>query len=179
MGKIVSLLGVLGVGILLTVLIMSNDNQFVSAKNHGQVNSNLEKTQTIQLSQSYDVTHEEVVKLTNQFMNILVQEIDTNYKALYVKNVDELLTAFEEVTTREVAAPYVDFYYTEEADGMYILPTETPPWFVEENEYEIQRITDNKVKVIQHNQTVMDGKYTIELELTYKNNWKITKVTLI
>lgn len=124
------------------------------------------------------IEQEEIVDLTDKFMDILVQEVDNNYKTIHVHSKDDLLSRFEEVTTRDVAMPYVDFYYHEEADGMYILPTETPPWFIKEAPYDVKEITNNRLKIIQSNHTEVNGTYTIEIELTYDDKWKITNITL-
>lgn len=109
-------------------------------------------------------------------MEILIQKADDNYKVKKYQTKTDLLHAFEEVTTNDVAQPYVDFYYEEKNDGLYILPTEIPAWFVEENAYDIIQMEGNKVKVIQENNSPLHGTYHIEIEFTFQKEWKITDI---
>lgn len=128
-------------------------------------------------SKNVTATHEEIVKLTDQFMEILVQDINENYKVIAYQSKEELLEAFEEVTTKEVAKVYVDFYYEEKDDGLYIIPTETPPWFMEENPYDMVQLNNEQIKISQTNETVFYDAYSIEIELSFDEKWKITKIT--
>ncbi|MUK90053.1 hypothetical protein GMD78_16905 [Ornithinibacillus sp. L9] len=128
-------------------------------------------------SNQYNITHMEIVKLTDEFMNILVQDIDEEYRVVHFDTKEELVRKFEEVTTQEVAFPYVDYYYNEEAGSLYIVPTETPPWFMEENDYDIVQLDENQIKIIQENQSVLYGNYIIEIVFTHHNDkWKITEI---
>ncbi|RLL46468.1 hypothetical protein D8M04_04480 [Oceanobacillus piezotolerans] len=185
MGKrLISLFGVMAVGVLIALIYLSNADSALVVNNHvkAQEKPLVGKQEIVKNSGSEEIpelTHEELIYAIEGFMNTLVQDIDENYKAVRFQTKDELLTEFEKVTTKEVAEPYVDFYYREEEDGIYMLPTETPPWFVKDNEYETEKIDEQRVKIIQNNNTVIDGAYTIELELAYSDGWKITDVTLI
>ncbi|PAV27726.1 hypothetical protein CIL05_20480 [Virgibacillus profundi] len=149
-----------------------------TGKDHQQIEKQLFKETSIQSLKNEEATiqHDQIVALTDQFMDILVQEIDKNYKVVNYDTKVELLNQFESVSTKEVATPYVDYFYYEEADGLYIVPTETPPWFNEENDYDVIQLEDKKVKVTQDNQDALFGDYTIEYEFTYDNDWKITKI---
>ncbi|WP_182201748.1 hypothetical protein [Paraliobacillus salinarum] len=124
-----------------------------------------------------ELTHEIIIEKTNQFMETLVQEVDTTNKVKQMNTTEELYQAFERVTTRDVAKTYVDYYYKEKEDGLYILPTETPPWFVEGKDYQKEKIADNTYHITQNNQSDMYGNYVISIEMSYKQgNWIITKI---
>lgn len=128
--------------------------------------------------ETVSVSHKEITGLMEQFMNQIVQEIDEDYKVVHYQTKDELLDTFEKISTREVAITYVDFYFTEKDDGLYLLPTETPPWFIPENDYDVIQLNWNKVMVEQYNQLDLYGDYTIQVELTYIDGaWKITNIT--
>ncbi|UJL45128.1 hypothetical protein KFZ58_11950 [Virgibacillus sp. NKC19-16] len=157
---------ILGTGIILFLftLVNTNDLQIVEAEEDQQKEEH--------------ITHEEVISLTGEFMDILVQEADENYKVVNYDTKDELLNAFEQVTTRETAKIYVDYFYREEADGLYILPTETPPWFMEENEYDMVQLDNKQVKVVQENQSFFYDEYEIEIEFSFEKEWKITNISI-
>ncbi|GGM36964.1 hypothetical protein GCM10011351_23930 [Paraliobacillus quinghaiensis] len=134
------------------------------------IQANAENTNKVSL------THSELIDITNEFMDILVQDVDQDYKVKAIDTKAELINKFKKITTAEVAEEYVSFYYREKADGLYIIPTETPPWFVETEPYHKDIIAENKVKITQENKSDLYGDYTIEIELTYDESWKITNI---
>ncbi|MBY7143931.1 hypothetical protein KFZ56_12915 [Virgibacillus sp. NKC19-3] len=154
----------LGIILLLFTLINTNDLKIVGAEEDQQKEEH--------------IPHEAVISLTDAFMEMLVQDVDENYKVVNYDTKEELLQAFEDVTTRETAKPYVDYFYREEADGLYILPTETPPWFMEENAYDMIQLNETQVKLIQENQSFFYDEYEIEIEFTFENKWKITNISI-
>ncbi|MFC3039374.1 hypothetical protein ACFOGI_03860 [Virgibacillus xinjiangensis] len=168
------------IGSILTVLLLNMLNTYglphVIAEEHGQsekqsVKKELNNTEG-------QPSHQEIVELTSRFMDLLVQDIDKQYKVINYRTKEQLLQEFENVTDRQTAKPYVDYYYTEKADGLYLLPTETPRWFSEKNSYDMVQLEDDRVKVIQENDSVLYGNYQIEIEFTLKENeWLITDVT--
>lgn len=151
------------------ILLLTIGLQPVSAVSQ----SNAETEQQV----NNEPTHNQITALTDQFMRILVQDTDSNYKVVNYNLKEALLTAFEQVTIREVAIDFVDFYYREKADGLYILPTETPPWFEKDNKYRLEQLGQNKVKVVQTNHSYLHDTYTIEFEFTFDDEWKITNIT--
>lgn len=54
------------------------------------------------------------------------------------------------------------------ARWLYIVPTETPPWFQKENNYERTRLDGNIVEISQQNQTDLYGNYMINIQ--FKKN---------
>ncbi|RKQ29566.1 hypothetical protein [Oceanobacillus halophilus] len=179
MKNLAAILGVATISLIMVVLFLTDGTTMpVSAKNHSLISASLEKDEAFPLkNEKKELTHDNIVQLTNRFMDILVQDSEENYKVKQFNTKEDLLTEFEKVSTRETAKSYVDFYYEEKADGMYILPTETPPWFIQDNDYDIEQVSNNTVKIIQNNTTDLDGNYTIEMEFTYHKTWKITNIT--
>ncbi|MFD2628956.1 hypothetical protein [Oceanobacillus kapialis] len=151
------------------------DPKTSSAKTHEV--SNVEKA-VKDVPQQQTLQDAQVKELTKEFMDTLVQPSDEKYK---VKNMDskaQLLSAFHSIAEEEMVKPFVDYYYTEEADGLYILPTETPPWFIADNQYDMVQLEDNVVKIIQSNETALHGAYTIEMKFTYDGTWKIASASI-
>lgn len=126
------------------------------------------------------ITHEEITALTDKFMKRLVQEVDHDYKVVHFDTKEALEVSFSDISKREVAAEYIDFYYEETVDGLYILPTETPPWFIEKNDYDVIQLDEDRVEVVQENETDLYGRYKITYEFSFDNNdgWKITKINI-
>lgn len=171
-----------GVLLLLLILIQSNGLQIASAtsikgaQNHKTTTTNVSTIDEVNQKDDQTLSHEQIVTLTDQFMDTLVQKTDNN-KVMDYHTKEELLNRFDEITTRNVASTYVDSYYHEASDGLYIIPTETPPWFNKENDYDMVQLDNNKVKVEQKNKSAMYGTYTVVYEFTRDTNWKITNIT--
>ncbi|WP_339228601.1 hypothetical protein NSQ77_02260 [Oceanobacillus sp. FSL K6-2867] len=163
--------------VLICMMMFSNaiEVEHVNAENQQKMLSYQMKEKPASQQES-SLTHEEIVKLTNKFMDTLVQDVDNDYRVTKFQTKAELLEAFEQIAAKEVAQDYIDFYYMEESDGMYILPTETPPWFIEENDYDMITVDASTVKVIQKNTTDLYGDYKVEFEFTYDKGWRITDV---
>lgn len=161
---------------------IETDQSFVAAELQGKNKEEAEmkeRQSTVRASQNeqLSLSHEKIVTLTNRFMETLVQTSDEQYKVKQYDTKAELLDQFESFATREVAAEFVHFYYQEKADGLYILPTELPPWFVKDQSYQQEWLADNVCKITQHNQSDLYGEYVIEIEMTYQQGtWKITAI---
>ncbi|MFB1051421.1 hypothetical protein [Paraliobacillus sp. JSM ZJ581] len=156
----------------------SNDISVIQEKEVAGTNE-VKDESVVRASQEEQIilTHQKIIEKMKQFMDTLVQDIDTAYKVKHMNAKEELYQAFEYITTREIAKPYVEYYYQEEADGLYILPTETPPWFVEGKAYQKEAVADNIYHITQHNQSDLHGAYVIKIEMTYnQGEWKITKI---
>ncbi|SHM91395.1 hypothetical protein [Gracilibacillus kekensis] len=127
--------------------------------------------------QEADLSHEQIVALTDKFMELLVQDIDDHYKVEKFNTKQELIQAFEPYVKKEAVQPYIEFYYQEKEDGLYIVPTETPAWFVKDAEYEKEQ-KDRKIEVTQTNENALYGKYTIVLTFEkVDETWKIVNIS--
>ncbi|HLR41445.1 MAG TPA: hypothetical protein VK091_07185 [Virgibacillus sp.] len=156
-------------------LIQTDELQIASATdvkdvlNHSTTNAEIS-------NEDQTLSHEQIIALTDQFMETLVQKTEDN-KVINFDTKEKLLHAFDDIATKKVASTYVDYYYYEEADGLYMIPTETPPWFNKENDYNVVQLGNNKVKVEQENESALSGSYTVAYEFTFDKTWKITKIT--
>ncbi|UFT98171.1 hypothetical protein KO561_13280 [Radiobacillus kanasensis] len=115
----------------------------------------------------------ELERITDVFMDKLVQEVDEHNKAVNVQTKKELIAEFSSIATEKVAKKYVDVYYIEKEDGLYVIPTETPPWFDKTNTYKESKKEDTVI-IQQTNQSDLYGSYQVEFEFRYDNGWKLT-----
>ncbi|GAB3800554.1 hypothetical protein [Virgibacillus kimchii] len=156
--------------IIILFISYTYDNELRQVVAENSINQDEQETEIKPLE------HEQIVRMTDRFMDLILQDIDEKHMVLNYESKEELLEAFEEIAVKEVAKPYVEYYFHEKQDGMYILPTEAPSWFMEENEYDMIQLEENKVKLVQDNFLEMYGAYSIEIEFTYENEWKITEI---
>ncbi|MBT2217050.1 hypothetical protein F3157_03110 [Virgibacillus dakarensis] len=152
----------------LTMAVASNEQYTYAEAASSTVNKDQSKQQPI--------TKEEIIAKTNKFMDLLVQDTGNNYKVTNFKTKEALIKAFDQVASKETAEKFIDMYYDEEDDGLYIIPTETPAWLDENNDFNVIQLQKNQVKVVQHSRSALHGVYSIEIEFTYDDGWRITNV---
>jgi hypothetical protein len=115
--------------------------------------------------------------LADQFMARLVQDIDQENKVKNFHTKKELIQYLSEISNEKLAKLFIDYYYYEADGDLYIVPTETPPWFMKKNSYIITEISPTKYQLKQTNEVDLYGTYTIVLEYIYSNNkWRIEDV---
>ncbi|WP_440896156.1 hypothetical protein ACS127_16760 [Amphibacillus sp. Q70] len=122
------------------------------------------------------LTEEIIIEKTESFIDILLQDIDEDYKVKGVSSKEALINQFNDVITKEAVEPYIDFYFEEFEDGLYIVPTELPPWFIAGEPYEMDELENGNVIVKQENELDLYGVYQIEIEFSYQEDWRIVRV---
>ncbi|QHE53333.1 hypothetical protein [Pontibacillus sp. HMF3514] len=157
--------------------VQSHSNRAdISFRKHSEDKTLLATTNT-HSTKGQNLKHEDIVQLTDQFMKKLVQKTDDQNRVLEFESKNELIKSFQSITTTSLAKKYIDYYYKEYNDDLFIVPTETPPWFMQDKDYE-KTVQDNGlVHVKQHNKTELYGAYTVEF--TFKQmdgKWKIIEI---
>jgi hypothetical protein len=129
-------------------------------------------------STSPPLTHQMIVDKMEEVIRHLVQPTNEQYQVLHYHNKEELIKSFRPYTSLSLAKKLVDLYYKERDKKLYIIPTETPPWFEESNDYQLNEIDHDIKQIIQTNKSDMYGTYTIKVEFTYtnKHGWIINEV---
>jgi hypothetical protein len=118
-----------------------------------------------------------VILLTKRFMNQLVQEVDHEYHVINFHTKAALIESFSAIASTTIAKKFVDTFYYEKEDKLYIIPTETPPWFMEENIYQTEIKNQKHYVIKQANTTDLYGDYTIIIDFMYENGrWRIENV---
>lgn len=134
-------------------------------------------TTNTQSTKGKDIQHEEIVQLTEQFMDKLVQKTDDQNRVLDFNNKRQLVNSFQSITTTSLAKNYIDYYYKEYNDDLFIIPTETPPWFMKDQDYEKTVAENGQVHVKQQNKTELYGTYTVEFTFAQMDGkWKIVNI---
>jgi hypothetical protein len=118
-----------------------------------------------------------VEQLASQFMKQLIQKTDEYYRVENFETKDQLINSFQEIASIEVASKYVNYYYYEEDGSLYIVPTETPPWFEQGNSYTLMEVTKGHYRLSQRNFSEIHGNYIIHIDYKYENGkWRINDV---
>ncbi|WP_077602165.1 hypothetical protein [Oceanobacillus sojae] len=158
--------------IMMTAIVFS-----VTVSEEGVVQGENQTNISVAEAEETQPDKEEVMRIMNGVLDTLVQEADDSYKLKNYATEQELTEAFEVYLTPELAAQFVDYYFRTEADGVYVIPTETMPWFQEENEYDMINTSNHSVQLVQENENDMVGSYTLVVEMTLQNGWKIQDIS--
>ncbi len=115
------------------------------------------------------LTEKIITSVTSEFMDQLVQKSNQDSRVVAYDSKEDLIESFSSIANKSVAKEYVDFYYKEYNNGLYILPTDTPPWFQENESYTTETLEDGRIAVTQHNTSELYGKYTVSFVFTHTN----------
>lgn len=158
--------------VIVAFLFFTIETTTSAAANNEQIQDREPNDQT----ELKDLNHDEIIKLSHQFIDILVQPVDAKYRVKNYQTKEDLYQKFNTISNQKVAEPYVEYYYKEKEDGLYLRPTSEPPWFKQDKPYEVVKEAGNKVKIKQKNKSDSYGNYTIEMEFTFTDHWKITNI---
>ncbi|WP_026676666.1 hypothetical protein [Fictibacillus gelatini] len=148
----------------------------------------VEKTEKVSMVPvaTKDVATKENVKpkpnvelLAREFIKKLNPKSNSHYKVLGVSSKKELINQLQKVASRSVAKKYVDLLFEEKNDGLYVIPTDLPPWFNPEENYHLKKTSNTSYHLIQHNSNELDGIYTIKMDFLWNNGrWIISSVSI-
>jgi hypothetical protein len=125
-----------------------------------------------------ELSDEKIFSLTEAFIETLVQPTDDEYRVKGFNQKKDLIAAFDEIATENAVKEFVDFFYQEKNNKLYIVPTELPPWFKKNQSFEVTEVDKNKILISQSNETELYGKYKVNIFFQRKGgDWVIDKVT--
>ncbi|TDQ40298.1 hypothetical protein [Aureibacillus halotolerans] len=118
-----------------------------------------------------------VEQLTSDFMNTLKQNANSDFIVENIHNKEDLYEAFEPIAERDAVKPYIDFFFHEEDGHLYIVPTELPPWFNPNHDFDLTVKSPQSFFITQHTSNELYGDYSIEIWFTNKaGSWKIEEI---
>ncbi|MCF6408877.1 hypothetical protein [Pseudalkalibacillus salsuginis] len=119
------------------------------------------------------------VQIAETFMQEVVQPTDVNYKVSDFDTKQGLVRYLNQYVSEKVAKYYVDGLYQEEQDGLYIIPTELPPWIEKGNPSTLKKVDENHYQLEQNNSSDLYGDYFIQLNFKKNgDNWIIESVNV-
>ncbi|MFC0523943.1 hypothetical protein ACFFGV_10270 [Pontibacillus salicampi] len=167
--------------------LMSQEEEAATSEQHGKrTESSFHKKEKskhfLSLSSSVQaegsqLSEKKMEELIHTFYDKLIQETDERNFAVDYTSKDALIESFTSISTTKLAKEYVDFYYKEYNNELYLVPTETPAWFVKGNDYQVKQSSENQVKLTQRNQSDLYGNYTITFTFAQQDGkWKLVGI---
>ena len=172
---VLSLLVIIALPITLAANDVENDTVTMDEQpNHQSQLQQKEKMsvmgETVEKNSEQQLTHEQIVAVTERFMDQLVQETDEYYNVKQFDTIEELKASFSDFAAEEVVNEFVDFYYEIRDGELKIVPTSTPPWFEADQEYTVEETEFGTYLVTQYTGNEMQGDYGIQFEFDLKDN---------
>lgn len=107
----------------------------------------------------------------------VINNTDDQLKQLEYTNKQGLKEHFEHFMSAEIAQSWVDTYFQEKEDGLYVIATEGPVFLQEDKPFTFTKTTDETATVVQERNNELIGhvkmKYT--LKLNNDNIWFVDK----
>lgn len=154
-----------------------NENVAVASSlqsSHTVLEKQVKTTSTTKNTDSDQPDKGDFIKLTDTFMNEMIQPTDENNKVNQFDTKEELMNHLSQYASEDLSRYYVEGLYEEKKDGLYIIPTELPPWVMKGEPSELVKLDDGNYQLNQENQSDLYGNYSIQVSITMENDdWKI------
>lgn len=124
-----------------------------------------------------ELTEQRVLEIENRFFDLLFtpdSDINTNEIKNY-KSKQALVEDVSEIASLELAAAFVEEYFYEEDDKLYIVATESPAKILSDSSYELKQVDDTTAVIVQEEENVMRGAYRLTVEFSFQDDkWIMT-----
>jgi LAS superfamily LD-carboxypeptidase LdcB len=157
----------------------ASEDQENRDQNNGEKEEKIENDADIEKPSNNKLTKEEVERLNKQFREKIIQEVDHNLKVKNFKNKEELVQMLSEIANKELVQEYVDLYYVEKDDQLYITPTDGPVTLNENSPYELKQNEKGKYYVSQKHTNELVGEYSFYMLFRKTaNGWIIDDIKI-
>lgn len=92
-------------------------------------------------------------------------------------SMEELISHFKNIMSDDLANWYAEAYFREEDGSVYLLPQDGPTWLKENEPYDVEKVNDEKYKVIQERNNELIGHRNMIYILSYTGgNWIVEEI---
>lgn len=128
--------------------------------------------------QEHKLQKEKVSELMNLFAeNLTEQKVDKRGRVLHFSTKAELLNTFSDFAEPAAVKPFLDELYREQDGKLYLNPTEWPPAFNKQRNYDMVELTKDRAEVKQTLNSALYGNLMMRIHFHYsEGTWKIAKL---
>lgn len=132
-------------------------------------------------SETLEKALEEIMEIEEQFISMLFRPEKAEENSNELKNYQRkegLINDVSQIAERDLVAEFVDKYYEEKGDKLYIIPQGMPAGILFQSFYEFNQIDDNVYEIVQDEADVMRGAYRLTVRFTNADNrWRMVDRT--
>lgn len=115
------------------------------------------------------ITEEKVLHIIDQFQNRLFVEVDDDLKVKSFNTKEELAQFIAEYAEKNLVYEFVDQFYYEDEDGLYIIPQSSPPLLDVHEPITLEQLNDERYLVTQAHQSEAYGELTFNILIEIVN----------
>jgi hypothetical protein len=136
---------------------------------------------TAQERETLEKSHEKIMEIEQQFFSMLFrpETVENSNEVMNYQSKEDLINDISRIADRELVTKFVNQYYREEGNKLYIIPQGMPPQILSHSFYEFNQIDKNTYEIIQNEGNVMMGAYRLTVTFTNANNcWRMIDRTV-
>ncbi|MFW5972235.1 MAG: LysM peptidoglycan-binding domain-containing protein [Bacillota bacterium] len=116
-----------------------------------------------------------IIDLTTKFHDQLIQDTSNDYRVKDFDSKDELIKSLTDIVSSDIAVGYVNSYYYEKDDQLYLIAKDGPIMLKPNLPFQITQVDNSTYEAVQENQNMLYGRYTLTVTISRLNEeWKIT-----
>lgn len=177
--KNIRFIGVIMIAILLftgCVSINTQNNKTQNLKDTSEDTAKeLPKDSTKELTK--ELNKEQAMEIEKEFFNraLNLEMIEETYEIVKYRSKEALINDISEVADKNLAAEFVNDFYSEDNGKLYVIPQGGPAKIIPSSPYEFSKIDENTYEIIQDEQDMLRGPYRVIVEFKYiDNKWKMS-----
>lgn len=126
------------------------------------------------------LTEDKAVQVLNDYRTTFMEVVENTDDEGALENYEtkeELKSDFRTVMSESLAESYMSTYFEEEDGALFVVATEAPVWFEEDQDYSFEQISDTEFEIIQEQSNNLIGNMKMTYVLTLENeNWIVSEV---
>ncbi|SET18400.1 D-alanyl-D-alanine carboxypeptidase [Salinibacillus kushneri] len=167
--------------IFIFIVGCTQDQEQSPTENEQEEQSADDKQEDQSDSEEIDKTLEkqEAEQFIQSFREQLIQETDQNLRVKNFNHKEELINNLSKLADPELAKQYVDVFYKEENNHLYLIPKNGPVLLNKNIPYKLAKNEQGLYYVSQENENEMMGKYSLYILFNRtENRWMIKDIKL-
>ncbi|WP_349407403.1 D-alanyl-D-alanine carboxypeptidase family protein [Pseudalkalibacillus sp. SCS-8] len=121
----------------------------------------------------------DVAMLEADLRDKLIQETNENDNVERFDTKDALSVYLEDILVKSLADTYVERFYKENGQGLFLQQKESLVWLDTNESYQTENLSERKYKIVQSSENELLGEYELTITYIYDNEtWKIQERNL-
>ncbi|WP_058306453.1 hypothetical protein [Gracilibacillus massiliensis] len=130
--------------------------------------------------QTTTLTETEAIDILNDYRDTFMEVVENsdNEGALQgYETKEELKEDFTTIMSDVLAESFVAHYFEEDNGKLYVVATEAPVWFDQEQEYSFEQVSDEEYEIVQENSGELNGNVRMTYVITLEGeDWIVSEV---
>lgn len=126
------------------------------------------------------LTDDEAVKTLNEYRDTFMRMVENTEDDGSLRDYatkEEVKTELQMIMSEQLAESYVSHYFEEDNGKLYIVPTEAPVWFEEEQEFMFEEVSETEYEVSQEQSDELIGIVRMNYMLTLDGEgWIVSEI---